>query len=71
MGGWRGQSTKLANQIAISGCVASVAEALHFAKTSGLTQKGTITIGTGAAGSWQMTNNGTKMLSGDMAPGFT
>ncbi|NLJ63992.1 MAG: NAD(P)-dependent oxidoreductase [Christensenellaceae bacterium] len=66
-----GQSTKLANQIAISGCVASVAEALHFAKTSGLdAEKVLSTIGTGAAGSWQMTNNGTKMLSGDMAPGF-
>jgi len=66
-----GQSTKLANQIAISGCVASVAEALHFAKTSGLdASKVLSTISTGAAGSWQMTNNGAKMLSGDMAPGF-
>ena len=28
------------------------------------------TISTGAAGSWQMSNNGYKMISGDKAPGF-
>ena len=28
------------------------------------------TIGSGAAGSWQMSGNGPKMLAGDFAPGF-
>ena len=27
-------------------------------------------ISTGAAGSWQLTNNGQKIINGDYAPGF-
>ena len=66
-----GQRTKMANQIAIAGTVAGVSEAVAYAKAQGLDlQKMLDTIGSGAAGSWQMSNNGPKMLSGDFAPGF-
>ncbi|MGI6214433.1 MAG: NAD(P)-dependent oxidoreductase [Christensenellales bacterium] len=66
-----GQHCKMANQIAISGCVASVAEALAYASKAGLDPNNVLNvISGGAAGSWQMKGNGPKMLSGDMAPGF-
>ncbi len=66
-----GQHTKMANQIAIAGAVAGVAEALAYAKKAGLDAMETLTtIGSGAAGSWQMSNNGLKMAREDYAPGF-
>ena len=66
-----GQHTKMANQIAIAGTVAGVAEAVAYAQKAGLDIMDTLaTIGTGAAGSWQMSNNGPKMAAGDDAPGF-
>ncbi|MDO5022762.1 MAG: NAD(P)-dependent oxidoreductase [Eubacteriales bacterium] len=66
-----GQHCKMANQIAISGCVTSVAEALSYAKKAELDAEHVLTvISGGAAGSWQMKGNGPKMLSDDMAPGF-
>ncbi len=66
-----GQQTKLANQIAIAGALMGVAEALHWGETAGLDpQKLLHTISGGSAVSWQMQNNGPKMLRGDWAPGF-
>lgn len=66
-----GQHTKMANQIAISGCIASVCEAIAYAKQCGLDpQDMHDAISTGAAGSWQMTNNGKKIIAGDYSPGF-
>ena len=66
-----GQHTKMANQIAIAGTVAGVAEAIRYGEAAGLDLKKMLdTISTGAAGSWQMSNNGPKMVSGDEAPGF-
>ncbi len=66
-----GQHTKMANQIAISGCIASVCEAITYAKSCGLDPQDMFNaISTGAAGSWQMTNNGQKIIDGDFAPGF-
>ena len=66
-----GQHTKMANQIAITGCVASVCEAITYAKNCGLEPQDMFNaISTGAAGSWQMTNNGQKIIDGDFAPGF-
>lgn len=66
-----GQHTKMANQIAIAGCVTGVAEAVRYGQISGLdTQNMLSCISAGAAGSWQMSNNGPKMLKGDYAPGF-
>lgn len=66
-----GQHTKMANQIAIAGALAGVAEAVSYAETVGLDrQKMLDTISTGAAGSWQMSYNAPKMLANDFAPGF-
>ena len=66
-----GQHTKMANQIAIAGAVAGVAEAIRYGEAAGLNLTTMLdTISSGAAGSWQMNNNGRKMVSGDKAPGF-
>ena len=66
-----GQHTKMANQIAISGCVAAVCEAIAYAKRCGLDPQDMFdAISTGAAGTWQVTNNGQKIINGDYAPGF-
>lgn len=66
-----GQHTKAANQIAIAGAIAGVTEALAYAHAMGLDQTTLLSaISAGAAGSWQMTNNGPKMIAHDHAPGF-
>lgn len=66
-----GQHTKMANQIAIAGTIAGVAEAVAYGKTMGLDMdKMLASIGAGAAGSWQMANLAPKMAEGDFAPGF-
>lgn len=66
-----GQHTKMANQIAIAGAVAGVAEAVRYGEANGLDASNMLAcISAGAAGSWQMSNNGPKMVSGDYAPGF-
>ena len=65
-----GQHTKMANQIAISGCIAAVCEAIAYAEACGLKpQEMFDAISTGAAGSWQLTNNGQKIIAGKYAPG--
>ena len=67
----KGQHTKMANQIALAGAVASVSEAIAYARRTGLDVETMLaSISKGAAGSWQMTNNAPKMVAGDMAPGF-
>ncbi len=66
-----GQHTKMANQIAIAGCVAGVAEAIRYGEAGGLDITNMLDcISAGAAGSWQMSNNGRKMAAEDYAPGF-
>lgn len=66
-----GQHCKMANQIALAGALASTCEAISYAKAHGLDPLTMLnTISTGAAGSWQMSNNGYKMLQGNMDPGF-
>ena len=66
-----GQRTKLANQVAIAGAIAGVCEAISFAQAVGLDPAQTLdAISSGAAGSFQMSSNGPKMLQGDFAPGF-
>ncbi len=66
-----GQHTKMANQIAIAGALAGVAEAVAYAEAVGLDrQKMLDTIQAGAAGSWQMTYNAPKMIASDFSPGF-
>jgi len=66
-----GQHVKMANQIAISGAVSGVAEAVRYAMAMGVDVDTMLdTISNGAAGSWQMSNNGPKMAKEDYAPGF-
>lgn len=66
-----GQHTKMANQIALAGALASTCEAITYAKSVDLDPKLMLQcISSGAAGSWQLSNNGPKMLTNDFDPGF-
>ena len=61
----------MANQIAIAGTIAAVNEALAYSKATGLDPQVVLSaISAGAAGSWQMSNNGPKMLKEDDSAGF-
>ena len=66
-----GQHCKMANQIALAGTLASCCEAITYARKVGLDTRTMLdTISTGAAGSWQMSNNGYKILDENYDPGF-
>jgi 3-hydroxyisobutyrate dehydrogenase len=66
-----GQVCKAVNQILVGVNVLGVAEALMFAHKAGVDMdKVLAAVSGGAAGSWQLANNGPKMLKGDYAPGF-
>ncbi|HKA90768.1 MAG TPA: NAD(P)-dependent oxidoreductase [Haliangiales bacterium] len=66
-----GQLTKLVNQVLVSVTNLAVSEALTFAKRSGLDLERTLAaVAAGAAGSWQLSNLGPKMIAGDFRPGF-
>ncbi len=66
-----GQVTKAVNQILVGTTMLGVAEALVFAKKAGVdVEKCHAAVSGGAAGSWQLTNNGGRVLRGDMEPGF-
>jgi 3-hydroxyisobutyrate dehydrogenase len=66
-----GQLTKLVNQILVSFTNLAVCEALTFAARNGLDLAKTISaVNGGAAGSWQLSNLGPKMIARDFSPGF-
>jgi len=66
-----GQMTKLANQIAVALALEAAAEAIKFANGGGLDASRMVeAIGAGAAGSWQLSNLGPKIIAGDYRPGF-
>ncbi len=66
-----GQLAKMCNQICIAGLVQGLAEAVHFAKRSGLDiEKLIATISKGAAQSWQMENRYKTMAAGKYDFGF-
>ena len=66
-----GQVTKAVNQILVGTTMLGVAEALVFAKKAGVDiERCYAAVSGGAAGSWQLTNNGGRVLRGDMEPGF-
>lgn len=66
-----GQHCKMANQIALAGALASTCEAITYANKVGLDAKVMLdTICNGAAGSWQLSNNGYKILADNYEPGF-
>jgi len=66
-----GQVCKAVNQILVGTTMLGVAEALVFAKKAGVDVKAVhAAVSGGAAGSWQLTNNGARLLKGDHEPGF-
>ena len=70
-GNGAGQTTKACNQIGVAVNNLAMAEALMLAAASGLdVQRVLDAISGGAAGSWQMTHLGPRILQGDFAPGF-
>lgn len=66
-----GQICKAVNQILVGTTMLGVAEALVFAAKTGVNvEKVYQAVSGGAAGSWQLTNNGARLLKDDMTPGF-
>ncbi|MFW5833488.1 MAG: NAD(P)-dependent oxidoreductase [Pseudomonadota bacterium] len=66
-----GQLTKMVNQICIGGLLQGLAEAVAFAKASGLdTDRVVEVISKGAAQSWQMENRWKTMVKGEFDFGF-
>jgi 3-hydroxyisobutyrate dehydrogenase len=66
-----GQICKAVNQILVGTTMLGVSEALVFAAKAGVdVEKVHQAVSGGAAGSWQLTNNGARVLKGDMSPGF-
>jgi 3-hydroxyisobutyrate dehydrogenase-like beta-hydroxyacid dehydrogenase len=66
-----GQMTKLANQVAVALTLEATAEALALAENGGLDPARVLeAIGAGAAGSWQLSNLGPKIIAHDWRPGF-
>ncbi len=66
-----GQTVKLCNQIAVTLTNLAVCESLVFAQKNGVDPARMIeALSAGAAGSWQLSNLGPKMLRRDFAPGF-
>ena len=66
-----GQASKMANQLAIAGVLAGLAEAVAFTKAAGLdADKVFEAISGGAAMSWQMVNRWPTMVKGEFDFGF-
>jgi len=66
-----GQHCKMANQIVVAGNIAAVTEAISYIQSKGLDENLILqAISGGAAGSWQLSNNGPKILKEDYNPGF-
>ncbi len=66
-----GQTCKACNQITVVCNLMGVCEALLLARECGLDAHKMIEVlGSGAGGSWQLSNLGPKILAGDFAPGF-
>jgi 3-hydroxyisobutyrate dehydrogenase-like beta-hydroxyacid dehydrogenase len=66
-----GQHCKMANQIVVAGNIAAVTEALCYIKSKQLDEKIILqAISGGAAASWQLSNNGPKIIKDDLQPGF-
>jgi 3-hydroxyisobutyrate dehydrogenase len=66
-----GQTVKLCNQIAVCINNYAMAEALVFCQASGVDPATMLeAISAGAAGSWQISNLGSRIVERDFAPGF-
>ncbi|MDO5554884.1 MAG: NAD(P)-dependent oxidoreductase [Planctomycetia bacterium] len=66
-----GQATKMVNQILIANTINGVCEAILYAQNCGLDLTRVFqSVAGGAAGSWQLTNLGPKIVDQDYEPGF-
>ncbi len=66
-----GQHTKMCNQIAITGIMIGMSEALIYGYKAGLNLEDMVnTIKGGAAASWSLENYGPRILKGNYDPGF-
>jgi 3-hydroxyisobutyrate dehydrogenase len=66
-----GQHTKMVNQTLIASGMVGVCEALLYGYKAGLDLPTVLqSVGSGAAGSWSLTNLGPRMIENDFAPGF-
>jgi 3-hydroxyisobutyrate dehydrogenase len=66
-----GQHTKMVNQILIATNMIGVCEALLYGYRAGLDLNVVLqSVGSGAAGSWSLSNLGPRIIGGNFAPGF-
>ena len=66
-----GQHTKMVNQILVASTMVAVSEALVYAYRMGLDVGQVLaSVGSGAAGSWSVSNLAPRVVAGDFAPGF-
>jgi 3-hydroxyisobutyrate dehydrogenase len=66
-----GQHTKMVNQTLIASGMVGVCEALLYGYRAGLDLPTVLqSVGSGAAGSWSLTNLGPRIIDGNFEPGF-
>lgn len=66
-----GQHTKMVNQTLIASGMIGICEALVYASAAGLDIPTVLrSVGSGAAGSWSLSNLAPRMIAGDFEPGF-
>jgi 3-hydroxyisobutyrate dehydrogenase len=66
-----GQHTKMVNQILVAASMIGVCEALLYGYRAGLNPETVLqSVGSGAAGSWSLSNLGPRIIAGNFAPGF-
>ncbi len=66
-----GQHTKMVNQILIASGMVGVCEALVYGYRAGLDLETVLrSVGSGAAGSWSLTNLGPRIIANNFDPGF-
>lgn len=66
-----GQHTKMVNQILIASNMVGVCEALLYGYKAGLDLPTVLqSVGSGAAGSWSLTNLGPRIMENNFDPGF-
>jgi 3-hydroxyisobutyrate dehydrogenase len=66
-----GQRTKMVNQILVANTMVAVCEALIYAYRAGLdVEQVLVSVASGAAGSWALSNLAPRIVAGNFAPGF-
>ena len=66
-----GQAVKLCNQVLASLHMVALCEAMQLAEAQGIDRNLIVEVcSTGAAGSWALSNLGSKVIQGDYQPGF-